>query len=233
MCHGDQNVTHFCDSCHHGQRIKFDFQPAKPWIMQHPTAVAKSGLKSCTELCHQSSFCANCHLGRHVLPTSHRDPNWVRPRQPSTNFYGTTPAVASAKHSLAARESSETCIVCHAGGTTAPLCMGCHKLQMPHPSGFGLKDESKPAEAGNGGQHADLLKKAKTALAPVCANCHIQTWCDSCHHKGLNPRIAWRAQHMKIVKAKGASGCFASGGGCHEETFCSYCHVRLGRNQTP
>jgi len=100
---------------------------------------------------------------------------------------------------------------------------------MPHDSGYGLKDESKPPQKDNGGKHAELLKTAKTALPKTCANCHTQSHCDSCHHQGLDTKKSWKSQHNTFVKKNGATGCFGSSNGCHEETFCSYCHVRLSR----
>ncbi|PKQ15431.1 MAG: hypothetical protein CVT67_09425 [Actinobacteria bacterium HGW-Actinobacteria-7] len=366
QCHGDNSKTHFCDSCHHGESVNFEYDKNAQWTQQHPKAVAKSGIRSCTENCHVTKFCEDCHKGRKVVPASHKAKNWKRPTKPTVTVFGKTPAEPSAVHAMEAQKSIESCSICHgAGGANAAFCKGCHKLEMPHPaefkkqhvsgkktprvcgnchswkqlcsnchhvgssfskpwinvhggsanangtasciekchkkndcvschqkrkvkpashkaklfvrdfsskpakhvelytknaeictychsgaaadlpnskyctgchkvkmphaSGFGLKDAAKPPQKDNGGGHADLLKSAKTQLPAMCANCHGQSYCDACHHKGLDTKKTWKSQHNTYVKKNGAAGCFGSGSGCHEETFCSYCHVRLSR----
>jgi hypothetical protein len=365
MCHGKNEVTHFCDDCHHGTAIKYEYDKKQDWVQQHPKAVAKSGTKSCLETCHVVKFCEDCHTGRKVVPGSHRSGNWTKTSTPTVTVYGETPAKPSAEHALEAEKSIESCAICHGdggvnaafckschklemphadefkkqhvtgkkipetcrnchdwrqlcsnchhigssltkswiqvhGGSTnkngtagcveachkkndcarchqrrnvvpashgnryfvrdysskpakhvelytkdgevctychkgeaaqlpnSAFCKGCHKVEMPHAAGYGLKDEAAGPKKGNGGTHTTDLKKA-TTRPKQCANCHKQSYCDACHHKGLDTKKTWKSQHNTFVKKKGASGCFGSSGGCHEETFCSYCHVRLPR----
>jgi nitrate/TMAO reductase-like tetraheme cytochrome c subunit len=365
-CHGKNEDTHFCDDCHHGTAVKFEFDKKVAWTKQHPKAVEKSGLKACTDSCHSPKFCVDCHSNKKVYPASHKDKTWTKPAKPAMTVYGKTPAAPAAKHSLDAQKSIDSCAICHgSGGVNAAFCKSCHKLDMPHPAefkkqhvggkktpavcrnchnwkemcsnchhigsstptgwvkvhggsvnkngaegcvekchkkndcvschqkrkavpnshkaklfvrdysakaaqhaalytknadsctychsgaaaelpnskfctrchglkiphpaGFGLKSDSTPAQKDNGGQHAELLKNAQSALPKTCANCHKVNYCDSCHHKGLDTKKSWKSQHNTYVKKNTATGCFGGGNGCHEETFCSYCHVRLAR----
>jgi hypothetical protein len=366
QCHGKNEETHFCDTCHHGTAVNFAYDATKVWATQHPDAVAASGIASCTDKCHTASFCEDCHTRNKIVPSSHRDKSWTKPAQRTATVFGKTPAEASAKHSLDATKSIESCAICHGeGGVNAKFCKschkldlphadefkkqhvsskkntqvcsnchqwrelcsnchhvgssftkswisvhgastnkngaascvekchkksdcvqchqrrdvvpashkgrlfsrdfsakpathvdlykkdgevctychsgaaaelpnskfctGCHKVKMPHPDGYGLKDEAATAQKDNGGAHAEELKDAKVQLPARCANCHRQMYCDTCHHKGLDTKKSWISQHDNLVKKNGANGCIGSGEGCHEVPFCSYCHVRLQR----
>ena len=363
MCHTSQDPN-FCNKCHHGEeissaKVKYVYDPAEPWSTQHPKAVAKVGVKACTS-CHAASFCSACHTSNHIVPASHRQPGWVRPPVPTMTQYGSAPATASALHSLAAEESTETCAVCHGDGgfnapfcaachktpmphapefqkfhssqgranpalcqnchtwpelcsnchhvgasTTvpwikvhgpqveqvgaagcvktchkpadcqtchkhenikpashnapnflkapgdqvgmhaqlyqknsavctychagdaatlpnSPFCAGCHRIEMPHPAGFGLKDAQAPASKANAGAHVALLQSGKTNTA-VCMHCHESQSCDSCHHKESVPTATWLKYHPTVVKKSGSKAC----DDCHDEVFCSNCHVNL------
>jgi hypothetical protein len=359
QCHGENEDTHFCDDCHHGEELGYPYDSTKSWEQEHPKAVEASGTAACTDNCHSPDFCADCHIGNRVVPRSHKQKNWTNASKPTVTVYPDTPAEPSAKHALDALKSAESCEICHgSGGANAKYCKSCHKAEMPHDDVFkkqhisgqrkqdtcrnchdwrelcsnchhadasltrpwmsihgksvnkngsagcvekchkktdcanchqknkvtptshrsrkfvrdysdkdakhvelynkdaencalchrgelpnakfckschkvvvphsdtyGLKDSSKPPAKGNGGDHAELLQKAKTQLPATCANCHKQSYCDSCHHVGSNPKRSWKSQHHTFVKKNGAKGCFGEGG-CHEETFCAYCHVR-------
>jgi len=361
VCHGDNAKTHFCDDCHHGKEVGVEFDATKPWMIQHPVAVAKSGVKSCTDKCHSAKFCVDCHTSKKVFPASHKQGRWTRPSKSAMTAYGTTPAAASALHVKAFTSSPETCAVCHGtGGAAAPFCKSCHKVEMPHTAefkknhvsgrkspaickschnwpelcsnchhvgssvskpwialhgasvnkngaescvkachkqtdcqschtkrkvipashkskafkkvpgaalgqhaqlyqknsavctychagdaaalpnskfckschkiemphaeGFGLKDAAAPASKTNGGAHAELLISKKTSKA-VCSNCHEPALCNSCHHKGAPANKPWVRYHPTVVKKTGATPCFD----CHQETFCSSCHVNLAK----
>ena len=51
MCHTEKEPN-FCNECHHGTQVDYEYDPAQPWTQQHPKAIAKSGLKSCLGTCH-------------------------------------------------------------------------------------------------------------------------------------------------------------------------------------
>ncbi len=89
---------------------------------------------------------------------------------------------------------------------------------MPHPDGFGAKGK------GNGGEHQKLFQEKKTSKA-VCANCHLPSFCNSCHHEGAPANKPWVRYHPNVVKKDGADACFD----CHQETYCSNCHVNLAK----
>ncbi len=207
MCHGANEKTHFCDDCHHGSAVKWEFDPASPWTaQQHPQAVAKSGIESCTK-CHDKKFCVDCHTSRKVVPGSHKQKYWTKPSTPTVTVYGKTPAQPSAKHALSAEESIESCEICHGdGGPNAPFCAGCHKLQMPHPAEFKTNHVSG--------------RKTKA----TCENCH--TWkelCSNCHHVGSSFTTPWIQVHGGSVNANGAAGCVEK---CHKKTDCVTCHTK-------
>jgi hypothetical protein len=58
-CHGD--AKRFCDECHHGSSLEWDYQTDTPWRKQHPKAVATLGTSSCFE-CHKPTYCSGCHV---------------------------------------------------------------------------------------------------------------------------------------------------------------------------
>lgn len=58
-CHG--NATRFCDECHHGSALKWEYQASPPWRRQHPTAVKTLGSGACFD-CHKPTYCSHCHV---------------------------------------------------------------------------------------------------------------------------------------------------------------------------
>lgn len=58
-CHG--KADEFCNACHHGSAMQYDYAPGIPWRRQHPTAVRTVGANTCFE-CHSPTFCASCHV---------------------------------------------------------------------------------------------------------------------------------------------------------------------------
>lgn len=192
-CHRQREL---CSTCHH-QGARNDV----PWERQHPASVAKFGTQGCFEKCHESKqFCVDCHMKLSAVPTSHTAKDWTK----------RVAIDQPAKHQVAYKAATDSCDYCHGeGGVKSKFCQNCHKLEMPHPSGF--KDQHK----------ADF--QAKKYTKAVCENCHVQFFCDKCHHEGAVQNQPWRTYHPSIVKKNGAESCFK----CHKETFCSYCHVRL------
>jgi nitrate/TMAO reductase-like tetraheme cytochrome c subunit len=210
MCH-TKDDPNFCNKCHHGTELKFAYDPAVPWLTQHPKAVAAAkSVQPCLK-CHLASFCSDCHTRNKVLPDSHKQAGWVHGTTLTVTQYGSQPATPSAGHALAAIESTETCAVCHGeGGTSAPFCANCHKTQTPHTDQF----KTTP------GVHATEGRKNPA----VCENCH--TWpelCSNCHHIGSSATQPWLTIHGGQVEQHGASTCPK----CHpDKTFCQSCHQR-------
>lgn len=62
-CHG--NAKQFCDECHHGSSMEYDYNTGMPWRTQHPSAVKQLGAQTCFE-CHEPPYCAHCHVSGSV-----------------------------------------------------------------------------------------------------------------------------------------------------------------------
>ncbi len=206
LCHGANEKTAFCDSCHHGTKVGWEFDKTVPWTSkQHPRAVAKSGVKSCTS-CHPTKFCIDCHTGRKVYPDSHRAQFWTKPKFPGAlTVLGSKPAEPSAKHSMEAQKSIESCEVCHgSGGVNASFCKGCHKLNLPHEAEFKTN-------------HVSSKKNPQP-----CKQCH--SWrelCSNCHHVGSSFSRPWIAVHGASTNKNGPAGCVEK---CHTKADCVKCH---------
>jgi hypothetical protein len=205
-CQRCHTLRELCSNCHH-----IGSSTTKPWLNVHGSSVATNGTTSCFEKCHQQKYCVDCHQKSKVVPASHKGKKFVRDM-----------STAKAQHVQLYEKDASQCVLCHTGKAeelpSSKFCAGCHKLPMPHPDNFGAKGK------GNGGEHQKLFEEKKTTKG-VCTNCHLPTFCNSCHHEGSDPKTPWLKQHPALVKKNGAQGCFD----CHEETFCSYCHVRLNK----
>ncbi len=209
MCHGENEKTAFCDNCHHGTKAgDWKFDKKVPWTTkQHPDAVAKGGVEACTS-CHAVKFCVDCHTGRKVYPDSHKAGTWTKPKSPGAlTVFGSKPAAPSAKHSVAAQKSIESCEVCHgSGGIKAKFCAGCHKVDLPHAAEFKTN-------------HVSSKKNTKP-----CAQCHAwKELCSNCHHVGSSLTKAWTSIHGPAVNDNGPSTCVEK---CHEKTDCVKCHQK-------
>ncbi len=209
LCHQVKKTNYlFCNNCHHGSASNWKYDAKTPWQTQHAKAVTANGVAGCLGKCHEQKFCVECHTKLKPLPTSHKDPKWLRDKLTVTK-YGSAAAAPSGKHALAAAKSIDACEVCHGtGGTTSAFCKGCHGMEMPHPDSF----------------KKNHVSGAKTPK--LCANCHtFKELCSDCHHKDAKNGTPWVNQHPKAVADGGAAQCFEK---CHEDkTFCVNCHVKL------
>ncbi len=206
MCHGVQEETKFCASCHHGSAIGWTFDKTAAWGVQHGPAAGKVGVKSCLGACHETKFCLDCHTSTKALPASHSAADWTKPATPAMTVYGKTPAKATAQHTAAANASADTCAICHGdGGIGAAFCVGCHQTELPHNAEF------KKFHSATG-----------KANAAACANCHgFKELCSNCHHVGASLTVAWKIQHGAAVAENGSTTCLK---GCHKQEDCVSCH---------
>jgi hypothetical protein len=207
VCSNCHTFRELCSNCHHkGASL------TTGWLPLHGKVVGQNGSADCFTKCHKKDFCVTCHTQRKVIPASHKAAGWTK--RPTVD--------QKALHPAAFTKDQENCSFCHGdGGTSAAFCVNCHKLPMPHPSGFGPA-QGATLEPGKGGTHeADL--KAKKLTGAQCTNCHTQVFCNKCHHTGYDGKRPWLNEHPDVVKATDPQNCFK----CHKETFCSYCHVRL------
>jgi len=208
QCHGENTQTHFCDDCHHGTKVGYEYDKKTQWINQHPKGVAKGGVKSCTDKCHSPKFCVDCHTNKKIVPSSHKAARWIHPATPAKSVYGSGAAEAKAKHAVAANESIESCEVCHgSGGLEAKFCKSCHKLTLPH------TEEFKKF-------HGQTGRKRPS----VCRNCHgFKEMCSNCHHLGSSNSRPWIKVHGSSVDKNGAEGCVEK---CHKKSDCQSCHTK-------
>ncbi len=110
------------------------------------------------------------------------------------------------------------CRTCHLD----TFCTDCHGTQIPHEAEF--KDK-----------HSE---EYKTSDAASCGKCHNKSGsakydsqsCTMCHHPAYKPQdgTPWELQHPAAARGGIEEKCYP----CHEEVFCSSCHVR-GEPVTP
>ena len=206
MCHGDNNKTNFCNSCHHGKEVNWTYDSTQSWTNgQHAKAVAKSGIESCTKQCHTAKFCSDCHSKMKNPPASHKVANFTYAAKPSMTVYGKTDAQVTAKHALEAQKSTKQCEICHGtGGVNAQFCKNCHGMTMPHSDSF-KKFHSKQ----------DAAK---------CKKCHnFKQVCSNCHHVGSSTSKSWISVHGSSVNKNGYDTCV---GPCHKKSDCTSCHMK-------
>lgn len=197
--------------------------------------------------------CSACHTKEFVLkPESHLEAGWYSRKGPSKGhgegFSEVATEVAEVSHewdgkkvafeekeprilaevALKAQRYDESlkahvppagtvneCYTCH----KKKFCMDCHGVEVPHASGF--------AKA-----HSKQFKRADAAAK--CAKCHDEARlkgtaalaCMQCHHQQWKPAEGpWRGQHGKRIheqKLEISKVCYK----CHDERYCSACHVR-------
>ena len=109
-----------------------------------------------------------------------------------------------------------SCETCH---VREKFCDACHGIEMPHTAAF------KVAKV-----HGAESKKSPQ----VCVRCHVpgtDSSCEACHHGKesgwtFDLKTPWLKQHT-VPGKEFADKCRA----CHEEAFCSHCHVAAGKKK--
>jgi hypothetical protein len=212
VCLNCHNWPQLCSNCHH-----VGASTTTPWLKVHGTSVTQNGAGGCVAKCHKQADCVSCHSARKVVPASHKAPGFIK-----------TPGAELGTHAALYKKDSTVCTYCHTGDAAnlpnSAFCKGCHKVDMPHPSGFGMKDPQAAPSVANAGTHAQLVTSGK-ATSASCLTCHEAASCNACHHKGSVTDQPWMRYHPTVVKAGGANACFE----CHKETYCSNCHVNLAK----
>jgi Cytochrome c7 and related cytochrome c len=217
-----------CANCHDRLDVPLDWRTKRKLIFNHEAHFAK-GIRCAA--CHQEfphkpgktlhvpvETCFQCHGSQHgaqgvMAPTScdtchtpdiaTSTPDHAKPNWLLASGNGL------ALHSQQATQRRLYCKMCHPDS----FCNDCHKVEMPHPD-----DWVKTA-------HQTVVKTDGRAS---CARCHPeQNFCNNCHHKSFPVLADWGMQHKAVVEAGGAEACYV----CHQETFCSACHVRVGKQR--
>jgi hypothetical protein len=207
LCH-EPAKTSFCETCHHGTSVDWEFDPKVKWQAQHAKAVVARGVEPCLGACHEQSYCVECHTRLKPVPTSHAAKDWLH-KGLTVTTYPDKPAEPTAVHAINAIASPDSCAVCHgSGGPNAPFCKTCHGMDVPHPETF---------------KQTHVSGRKTPAL---CSNCHQQKQlCSDCHHQGAKNGVPWQNQHAKTVAKSGATPCFET---CHDgKQFCVDCHTKL------
>ncbi len=195
LCHAPAE-TSFCDSCHHGDAVDWEYDAAIVWQTQHAASVSTNGVAGCLDKCHEVKFCSDCHTALNPVPSSHGAADWLR-----------KPVDEVGAHAESARAEITACEVCHgSGGPNAAFCKSCHVEDMPHPEDF----KSFHAKTGRDNP-------------VVCANCHtFKELCSDCHHVGSVDGTPWTTIHAGVIAEDGAEGCFEK---CHQKDYCVQCHT--------
>jgi hypothetical protein len=169
-------------------------------------------------MCHQLSFCTDCHLGK-------KAPSWLQAGQKVVpqNHKVTTWAGAHGKLFL---QGKGMCASCHDGQS----CMVCHKTPMPHPTGW--LNSHRPQDNGVPKTDCYICHTNRDA----CQQCHhdkvknaelIAKNCVRCHEEMKqkpataikNKAFSEHAVHFDVAKKKGAP------------YKCDDCHVDFGTSQ--
>ncbi len=178
----------------HTEHVKKDIHCEQCHDAQHHDRAPADIPQLCAS-CHaehqrEADWCSRCHLQREGLrPADHLAEGWLR-------GHG-----GSGSSAVAAHGASFACTTCHPGETS---CAACHRLQIPHPSGFAANHKAV-AWAGKGD----------------CMNCHTQAGCDDCHHE-RKP-----ASHEKDPFLHYDTGLLAASrcDTCHAgSAYCNDCH---------
>ncbi|MFZ0390111.1 MAG: hypothetical protein WAN36_06590, partial [Calditrichia bacterium] len=163
-CHSTRNISNECQTCHlpdedlmpenHGP----DFRHFHGNLAELPKQDAPTE-QNC-QLCHQTSFCQECHEGENLDRFTH-----------PLNYEFT--------HSLDARGNVHQCSTCHTDNT---FCSDCHVQNgvLPHSHTAGWANTIP----GDGGLHS---MEARSDLGN-CLGCHeynAEQTCQKsgCHHK--------------------------------------------------
>jgi len=179
-CHGQDLDTGRCVLCHD----RLDLYPRRPeTIYSHEKGffdrhgAAAAGNQADCAVCHDQSFCGDCHARTTTVRPSLRFPERIDRRFVHRGDW-------QSRHALEARVGDTSCLKCH--GTS--FCSSCHERsgvggalgrKSPHPPEWMLP--------GTARSHS---RAARRRIAE-CASCHDQgpaSNCVQCHASGgVNP----------------------------------------------
>lgn len=195
----------------------------------HPDFMKMDACFRCHDLAGKKQapgVCSGCHTAEFkLLPASHETTSW------SAAGHGGAGIKADEKVSEEETEAKKleeegvaknlatpvnSCETCH---VREKFCDTCHGIEMPHTADF--KKEKT---------HGAASKKSPQ----VCVRCHVpgtDSSCAACHHGKesgwtFDSKTPWLKQHT-VPGDKFADKCRA----CHEEAFCSHCHVAAGKKK--
>lgn len=109
-----------CTDCHDAQdeNIVYDrFSHTLTWADNHRFAAYQQ--EQVCSMCHQQSFCNDCHGVRVELKPSTRNPDQTYRRMPHRGDF-------LSRHRIEGRMNPTSCFRCHGNPKTAQTCAPCH-----------------------------------------------------------------------------------------------------------
>ncbi|HEY3295560.1 MAG TPA: cytochrome c3 family protein [bacterium] len=110
MCHNtNQNAAMDCNRCHNGDQITNPHP--RDYVTRHGADAHLSDVQC--NVCHEVSYCNDCHAQRQLVPPSHFKPNWAN-------------RTTGGDHKDRAEFDLESCMSCHDRPNAEPVCVQCH-----------------------------------------------------------------------------------------------------------
>ena len=157
-CHVGTKTEDQCADCHHAVQVT---ETEDEWLLNHKTAVQRTGPNACLETCHEADQCRQCHttgerpefdvesLSAEVeaVEREHVKADWME------------------QHGIWAAQDETTCFDCH---VSPAECADCHSER---PDFHGLEETwlNRHQEFEEGDSR--------------CLTCHEQEFCDECHEQ--------------------------------------------------
>ncbi len=109
-----------CTDCHEArsEELAFERYNHTPYFMDNHRQQAYQSEQLCS-ICHQSSFCNNCHAVRVELKPSIRNQTDNDRRMPHRGDY-------LSRHRIDGRIDPTSCFRCHGNPKTSRTCVACH-----------------------------------------------------------------------------------------------------------
>ncbi len=109
-----------CTECHEPRTEQFNYERYNHTVffMENHLLPARQGEQVCA-MCHQTSFCNDCHATRVELKPSDRYQTETYRRMPHRGNY-------LARHRIDGRIDPTSCFRCHGNPKTARSCAPCH-----------------------------------------------------------------------------------------------------------
>lgn len=112
--------TQQCTDCHdaRGEKLAFgSFNHTPTWLQSHRQQAAQQEMVCA--MCHQTSFCNDCHATRVELKPSEKNPDETYRQMPHRGDYLT-------RHRIDGRVDPTSCFRCHGNPKAARTCVPCH-----------------------------------------------------------------------------------------------------------
>ena len=109
-----------CTECHDASSEDVNFQRYNhtPYFVDNHRPEAYQNAQLCS-MCHQTSFCNDCHATRIELKPSIKDQTGTYRRMPHRGDY-------LSRHRMDGRTDPTSCFRCHGNPKTARTCASCH-----------------------------------------------------------------------------------------------------------